>query len=52
MDFSTLMERRWSCRAFDPEPLTDELLTQILTVAQRTPSWCNTQPWQVHPARH
>ncbi|WP_231123895.1 nitroreductase [Nocardioides sambongensis] len=48
MDFGTLMEQRWSCRAFRPEPLEDELVTEILTVAQRTPSWCNTQPWQVH----
>lgn len=48
VDFSTLMQQRWSCRAFDPEPLSDDLLTEILTVAQRTPSWCNTQPWQVH----
>lgn len=48
MDFSTLMEQRWSCRAYRPDPLPEDLLTEILTVAQRTPSWCNTQPWQVH----
>ncbi|TIC88954.1 nitroreductase [Nocardioides sp. GY 10113] len=42
------MERRWSCRAFRDEPLPDDLLTELLATAQRTPSWCNSQPWQVH----
>ncbi|MEQ6900019.1 nitroreductase [Nocardioides sp. YIM 152588] len=48
MDFGTLMESRWSCRAYRAEPLPEELLTEVLATAQRTPSWCNTQPWQVH----
>jgi len=42
-----LLEARSSCRAFRPEPVPREVIEQILALAQRTPSWCNTQPWQV-----
>lgn len=48
MTFDQLMSQRWSCRAYHPEPVPDEVLTRVLTTAQRTASWCNTQPWQVH----
>lgn len=48
MSFDDLMARRWSCREFRPEPVDEEVLTQLFTTAQRTASWCNTQPWQVH----
>nr|WP_254452565.1 nitroreductase [Roseicella sp. DB1501] len=36
-----------SCRGFRPEPLPRTLIERILTMAQRTPSWTNSQPWQV-----
>ena len=42
-----IVERRQSCRAFRPEPVQKETITAVLETAQRTPSWCNTQPWQV-----
>lgn len=42
-----LMQRRYTCRAYHPEPLPRETIERILALAQRTPSWCNTQPWQV-----
>lgn len=48
MTFDELMSQRWSCRAYDPEPVPDEVLDRVLVTAQRTASWCNTQPWQVH----
>lgn len=48
MTFDQLMSQRWSCRAYDPEPVPDEVLDRVLATAQRTASWCNTQPWQVH----
>ncbi|MCD2197635.1 nitroreductase [Actinomycetospora endophytica] len=47
MTFEELLRSRWSCRAFRDEELSDELLDDIFRVAQRTASWCNTQPWQV-----
>lgn len=38
---------RHSCRAFLPEPVPRATIERILTLAQRTASWCNCQPWQV-----
>ena len=42
-----LLQERYSCRAFKPEPLPRPVIERILTLAQRTASWCNSQPWQV-----
>lgn len=42
-----LLDGRYSCRAFLSEPVPRDTIEQILRIAQRTPSWCNTQPWQV-----
>ncbi|MGB3867738.1 MAG: nitroreductase [Xanthobacteraceae bacterium] len=42
-----LLHERFSCRAFRPEPVPRDVITRILTAAQRTASWCNSQPWQV-----
>jgi nitroreductase len=42
-----LLQERFSCRAFLPKPVPREIIERILTTAQRTPSWCNSQPWQV-----
>ncbi|RZJ08329.1 MAG: nitroreductase [Acidovorax sp.] len=47
---STLLHTRYSCRAYQPEPLPRATIEQILAAAQRTASWCNAQPWQVHIA--
>ncbi|MEQ3552648.1 nitroreductase [Pseudonocardia nematodicida] len=43
-----LLELRWSCRAFLPEPVPDHVITEMFGIAQRTASWCNTQPWHVY----
>lgn len=42
-----LLEERRSCRGYRPEPVDDATIGALLTAAQRTPSWCNTQPWHV-----
>ncbi|MBU7598535.1 nitroreductase [Streptomyces sp. P38-E01] len=42
-----LLDGRWTCRRFRPEPVPRETVERLLRLAQRTPSWCNTQPWQV-----
>ncbi len=47
MTLGRILETRSSCRAFRPEPVPREVIEEILALAQRTPSWCNTQPWQV-----
>lgn len=41
-----LLGARYSCRGFRPEPVPDETIRRILAMAQRTASWCNSQPWQ------
>ena len=42
-----LLAERYSCRAFKAEPVPRATIERILKVAQRTASWCNSQPWQV-----
>lgn len=44
---SALVGERWTCRQFMPDEVPSEDLTRLLALAQRSPSWCNTQPWQV-----
>lgn len=41
---------RYTCRAFRPDPISQELVREILELANRTPSWGNTQPWQIFVA--
>ena len=45
-----LISARRSVRAFLPATLSASQLTEIFAAAQRAPSNCNTQPWQVHVA--
>ena len=42
-----ILEARYSCRAFRPDPVPDETITRIVDAARHVPSWCNAQPWQV-----
>lgn len=51
MDFPELMASRYSCRGFLADDIPPELLGCILATAQRTPSWCNTQPWSLRVLR-
>lgn len=44
----TLLARRHSVRAFRPELVSDDDLNRLFELSQRTASWCNTQPWQIH----
>ncbi|MEI2774893.1 MAG: nitroreductase [Tetrasphaera sp.] len=41
-----LLRARHSCRAYRPEQVPRDVITRLLTIAQRSASWCNTQPWQ------
>ena len=43
-----LLATRHSCRGFLPQALPRETIEQVLAMASRTPSWCNTQPWHVN----
>lgn len=42
-----LLADRWSCRGYTDEPVDRATIDRLLTMAGRTPSWCNTQPWHV-----
>jgi nitroreductase len=42
-----VLQRRHSCRAFQPQQVPDDVIRQILEAARHTASWCNAQPWQV-----
>ncbi|MGW4370141.1 nitroreductase [Nocardia takedensis] len=42
-----LLDQRWTCRQFTPDQVPRATIETLLRLAQRTPSWCNTQPWQV-----
>ena len=49
-EFERLLQQRYSCRGFLAKPVERATIERILEVAQRTPSWCNAQPWKVHIA--
>lgn len=42
-----LLRSRWSCRAYRDQQVPHGTIERLLTLAQRSASWCNTQPWQV-----
>ncbi|WP_286690945.1 MULTISPECIES: nitroreductase [unclassified Aeromicrobium] len=42
-----LLADRWSCRGYTDEQVDTATIERLLAAAQRTPSWCNTQPWHV-----
>lgn len=43
--FTALAHDRFSCRAFLPDPVPQAAIDQMLALAQRAPSDCNTQGW-------
>ncbi|MCZ4551051.1 nitroreductase [Gordonia rubripertincta] len=45
---ATVIEQRYSCRAFLPEPLPHSLIERMFELARQSPSWCNTQPWHAY----
>jgi nitroreductase len=42
-----LLVERWSCRAFESRPVPQATIERLLTLAQRSASWSNLQPWEV-----
>lgn len=38
---------RFTCRAYLPRQVPEAVIRDIVDVARRTASWCNTQPWQL-----
>ena len=46
MSLTTLLEKRYSVRAYLDTPVVEALLEAIFERAQSAPSNCNVQPWQ------
>jgi nitroreductase len=46
MDVVDAINERKSIRAFKPDPVPLDLIKKIIELAQRAPSWANTQPWE------
>lgn len=45
--FLSLLEARFSCRAFLDTPVAQDKIEQIVRAARHVPSWCNAQPWKL-----
>lgn len=41
-----LLDDRFSCRGYKPDAVPRDVIERVLDMAGKTPSWCNTQPWQ------
>lgn len=50
MKFEKAVRKRHSVRKFTNQPVDINLVKKIVGLAQRTPSWVNSQPWQVYCA--
>jgi nitroreductase len=48
MDVRDAIASRYSCRAFLPKPLSEEIVRDIIARAAQAPSGGNLQPWIVH----
>lgn len=46
MDLMQLMKKRYSCRRFKDEKVTESDLRDILEAGRIAPSACNNQPWR------
>jgi nitroreductase len=47
MSFLELAARRYSCRAYRPDPVPPERLEAVLEAARLAPSACNRQPFRI-----
>ena len=46
MEFKAVVKSRRSCRAFEPDPVTDDQLAAIMEAGQWAPSPMNALPWE------
>lgn len=50
MNVIEALNARYSCRDFDDKPVNKDIIEKIMLAALRSPSWENTQPWDVYIA--
>ena len=48
LSFKELMKQRYSCRYFLSKPIPEEILKDIIKTSLSTPSWGNSQPWNIY----
>ena len=48
MEFDNVIRGRRSIRKYKPEPVPHELIREILDEARWSPSWANTQAWNIY----
>lgn len=48
MDLQTILEQRYSVRAFDPRPIEPEKLERVLNAARLAPTAKNAQPQRIY----
>ena len=49
-NFKELCQERHSVRSFQKKEIPENLIKEILSVAHRSASWANSQPWKVYIA--
>lgn len=47
MEFTELIQKRYSVRAYLPDPVSDEVLLKVLSAARIAPTAANRQPFQL-----
>ena len=47
MDILAAIRKRKSIRGYKPDPVPQEILREIIEIAERAPSAMNTQPWEI-----
>lgn len=50
MNVVEALAARMSIRAFKPDKVSKDTIDKILEAATRSPSWANTQPWEIYVA--
>ncbi len=47
MDFEQLIQKRYSCRHYSPDPIEDDKFAKVLEAARLAPTAANRQPFQL-----
>jgi len=47
-NFEELMKKRHSVRKFQSKEIPEDVLKNIISTSLRTPSWANSQPWNIY----
>ncbi|MGK0332428.1 MAG: nitroreductase, partial [Minisyncoccia bacterium] len=48
LSYEELVASRRSIRGYQPDPVSKELMAEVIATAKRAPSSMNTQPWNFH----